>query len=247
MIFPQPTIDWYPQLKVFDTPDFSFNAELHEYRYKGEKFPSVTGIIEQFHEKFDSDYWSAIKAEERGVDQSVVLAEWKAKADRSCDLGTMVHEYAEFVTAGKKPPLVTDPDALRGIAKLDKIFATKLKNIIPVAQEIRIFSPKLKLAGTIDGLFEYKNKLIIGDYKTNEKFTTDEDRCFRNMLPPFENQLDNKLNIYSTQVSLYRVMLEEWGIKTEAAFLVHIPHGDAPAKFYPAKDFTKELKQYFKI
>jgi ATP-dependent exoDNAse (exonuclease V) beta subunit len=242
----KPTIDWYQKLNQFKNDEFKFFEAEHEYKYKGKKFESVTTFISQFHEKFDSDYWSQIKAEERGITQQEILAEWKAKADRSCDLGTMVHEYAEYKCAGKEPKEVTDEEVKKRIISLEEIFETKLKKFIPVAQEIKVFSPKLKLAGTIDGLFEYKQKLVVGDYKTNEKFTTDSDKCYKKLNPPFQNRWENKLNEYSIQVSMYRLILEEWGIETEAAFLIHIPPV-GKSNFHIAHDFRNELKIFFGI
>src|SRR6266403_5109289 len=127
----KPTVDWQKQLNQFNSKDFIFNEELHEYRYKGTKFESVTTVISQFHQKFDSEYWSEIKAEQRGITKEEILAEWKAKSDRSCDIGTMVHEYAEYKCAGKEPKEVTDPDVLKRIESLNIIFDSKLKKMIP--------------------------------------------------------------------------------------------------------------------
>ena len=114
----------------------------------------------------------------------------------------------------------------------------------PVAQELRIWSLKYKLAGTIDTLFWYKDKLIIGDWKTNKKFTFDTDFCYDNLITPFDNMFDNTHNRYSIQVSLYKLILREHGIETGPSFICWIPPNEEDAQFIPAKDYSNILYEY---
>ena len=81
------------ELSVFN--NIKYFDEPHKYYIDGEEMNSVTRVIGMFKQKFDSDYWSEKKAKERGISKDEILAEWKYKADYSCEKGTLFHEYAE--------------------------------------------------------------------------------------------------------------------------------------------------------
>ena len=78
------------KLEVFNDKSFTFDEPTHVYRYKTSKFDSVTTFLKTFKVPFDREYWSKRKADERGVDVSVVLNEWQGKADVANSLGTRV-------------------------------------------------------------------------------------------------------------------------------------------------------------
>ncbi len=62
-------------------------------------------------------------------------------------------------------------------------------------------------------LFLYRGKIYIIDYKTNKKFTTDKDLVYKEyLLHPFNKYYKTHLNEYSIQVSMYALILREWGI-----------------------------------
>ena len=81
--------------QITKVADFSFNEEYHSYTYKGKKLESVTTMLKRFKKSFNKEYWSVRKAEERGVDPSVILLEWEEKSKKSMDLGTRVHKFIE--------------------------------------------------------------------------------------------------------------------------------------------------------
>jgi hypothetical protein len=244
------------KLSVFKDPNFIFEEEAHTYHYKGIKYESVTTYIKRFKETFDKDYWSKRKAQERGVDVSFVLAEWQGKADEANDLGTKVHKWIEDFWNGDARELTTEDDP-RLVERIDKfldLYEKKFKNLVPLPSELKIFSKKWRLAGTIDQPFlmwDVKQKKIlflIGDWKTNKEFRYDEHPKgkYKKLLHPFTHLWANHLNEYSIQVSLYRLILEdEIGLETHGGFLCHIgPEG--PAKIYPIKDLRDLLKLYLK-
>lgn len=241
------------KISIFDTPDFTFDDPTHIYTYKGKQFPSVTGVISNFHAPFDSDYWLERKAEERGVDESIIKAEWDFKRDYACDLGTDVHEWIEDYYNEKWRPLPANEDRMNRVKKFLDLYVSRLCKLQPLAMELRIWAERWNLAGTIDALFlrhDYENQktyLLVGDWKTNKKFTYDEHPDVNGrykLLAPFDDLLDTKHNDYSIQISIYRLMLAEHGIETDGGFLVHLGPDDQPGKIFKAKDLREPLEKY---
>ena len=76
------------------------------------------------------------------------------------------------------------------------------------------------LCGTFDMLYYYDGSdgngtpgFVVLDYKTNSQLTNDYNKRFRRMLlPPFDDMVEQPLSLYSIQLSLYALMLEDIGI-----------------------------------
>ncbi len=255
------------KIKIFNDDNFVFDEKAHAYTYGKEKLTSVTTFIKNFSEPFDAEYWSKRKAkdriaEKRGISREQIkdndpdldltikeiIGEWDKKRDTACDMGTNVHFYIE----NKFTPGSTitrdnfeDLETLRRIDKFETLYESKLTNVIPIAQELRIFSRKLKLAGTIDGLFMRNGKLMILDYKTNAKMSTDADKCWQKLKAPFHDEWENELNKYSIQLNLYKLILSEYDIHVDSCALVYIPPSIDEPKILKVKDYESKLRAYF--
>jgi hypothetical protein len=240
------------KLEVFKDRNFTFEEGSHTYRYETIKYDSVTTYLKNFKVPFDREYWSKKKADERGVDVSVVLNEWQQKADNANSLGTRVHKWIEDFWSGNAPEVPADPGLRDRIDKFMEVYDKRLSILMPLRSELKIFSRKWRLAGTIDQPFlfwsdkEQRPFLIIGDWKTNGDFKHDDHPKgrYKKMLRPFTHLYENHHNDYSIQISLYRLILEEEAnIETEDGFLCHIgPEG--PAKIYRCKDLREPLRAY---
>jgi len=243
------------KLNYFLDPNFKFNEESHTYTYVDPQtkrpvqiFKSVTGFISQFKEKFDSDGVAARVAKKRGVSKESILNEWKKTSDTAMDLGTIMHKWIEDYYKGLNPKMPEDPILLARVNNFLQLHEEKLHKFNPEYQEFRLFSRKWGLAGTMDALFSLNGEYYVGDWKTNKKFTTDEDvvndRFAKKLLWPFEDLWDNSVNGYSIQLSLYRlIMQEEAGFNTNGAFLVWIGPNEKP-KLYKTVDLRDRLYQY---
>jgi ATP-dependent exoDNAse (exonuclease V) beta subunit len=233
-------------LDKFDDPNFIFDPVKHKYTYNGEEFISVTKFIQRFHKPFESDYWSKKKADEAGVPQDWILNEWKKLNDYANDVGTQTHNWIEDYFNGIWNPLPDNLDVINRINKFNIIFAKQLHKLEPLKFELRVFSKKWKIAGMIDSLFIYKGKIFIVDWKTNKDFTTDDHKKgkWEKLLYPFDEHWKNHLSEYSIQLSLYALILEEWGFEIGGAYLVHIGPDDEEAKMYKVKDMRENLKLY---
>jgi ATP-dependent exoDNAse (exonuclease V) beta subunit len=234
------------QLDCFEDIKFEFDPVAHRYTYEGEPFISVTRFIQQFHKPFEQDYWSKKKAEQAGVPQDWILAEWKKLNDYANEVGTDTHQWIEDYFNQIWKPLPNNLDVIHRINKFNKIYAKQLHKLEPLKFEVRVFSPKWKIAGMIDSLFVYRGKIYILDWKTNKDFTDDNHTkgTYEKLLAPFQDHFKNHLNEYSIQLSLYSLILEEWGFQVGGAYIVHIGPGDEDAELYKVVDMRDNLKLF---
>ena len=235
------------KLRVFDDPLFSFNEKYHRYAYDGTPLISVTKYISNFHLPFDKEAISKKTAASTGQTQEQVLEQWKTKNERSILVGHTVHNYIENYFKGIYQPLPADIGIISRINSFNIAWGKYLHKLQPIAFEKKIFHKDWGLAGTMDALFYYNDKVIILDYKSNEEFRDDTHPkgCYNKLLPPFDTYFQNHMSEYSIQVSLYSLILKEVAdIDVEKCFLLHI--GNEGPKMYTAHDFRDKLKEHFK-
>ena len=233
-------------LECFNDPEFKFNPTYHKYTYEGIQFESVTRFIQQFHKPFESDFWSKKKAEEAGVSQEEILNEWKKLNDYANDIGTATHQWIEDYYNQIWREIPSNLDLIHRINKFNRVFAKQLHKLEPIAFEVRVFSKKWKIAGMIDSLFLYKGKIYILDWKTNKEFTSDDHPKgkYEKLLHPFESFFKNHHSEYSIQLSMYALILEEWGFEIGGAYIVHIGPGDEESQLHKVIDMREELKMF---
>jgi len=232
------------KLECFNDDGFKFEPSVHKYTYDGDAFISVTTFIKQFYKEFDESYWSKRKAEEAGVPQEWILNDWKELADHANEIGNETHEWIEDHFNQNWKPLPTNLEVIDRINKFNVVYAKHLHKLEPLKFEVRIFSKKWKIAGMIDALFIYRGDIFILDWKTNKAFTTDDTvRYKERLLAPFNDFYKSHLSQYSIQLSLYSLILEEWGFKIGGAYLVHFPPDDE-AKMFKAVDMREQLKEF---
>lgn len=233
-------------LECFNDPEFKFDPKHHKYAYDGFPMESVTRFIHHFHLPFKQDYWSKQKAEETGVTQEEILKAWKQKNDYANEVGHETHLWIENYYNKIWQAIPTNLDIIHRINKFNKVYADQLYKLDPLKFEVRIFSKKWKIAGTIDALFIKHGRIYIVDYKTNGDFTTDDHPKgrYEKLLYPFENFYKNHINEYSIQISLYAAILKEWGFDVAGGYLLHIGPGDDDAKLYPCVNMVPDLEKY---
>jgi len=236
------------KLEFWKDSNFKFDEAKHVYTYGKDSFISVTTFVHDFVPEFDADYHAARIAEKEGVHFDEIKQRWADIAKIACDLGTSTHLWIENFYNGLEQPYPEDPMVVERIEKFNKIYDSWLKKFVPIAQELRLFSRKWQIAGTMDALFYYPpaKTIFVGDWKTNKIYRHDnhEKGTYNKMLPPFEDMWVNEHNSYSVQVSLYRLLLAENGIETNGAFLCHIGPNEQEPKIWQAKDLRKPLKEY---
>ena len=198
-----------------------FDSMNHEYFVDGKKIKySVTGLIESFFPKFDSDYWSSKKAIERIQMESGkltnenisnvkkdILMEWEDNRKDAADKGTLLHEKIENFYNNIEDSI----DAPEFI--YFKNFIKKYPKLKPYKTEWRIFDSNLSLAGSIDMVYEKDNgDLFLFDWKRSTKIVNGAGHLIESDYDYGFDELshiaDNSYNRYSLQLNLYKYVIE---------------------------------------
>lgn len=228
------------RLRHFQTPDFTFDLEPHEYRLGDRVLTSCTSWLKKFKEPFDAVSIAESLSQRRGCSPAEILAEW----ERAGWVGTKMHEFIEDHYNGITHQLGYDPEVDLRCAKFLDFKAGRLQSYEPVGQEVRVFHEASGICGTLDLLAWHPGveQLYVIDWKSSRKIGNDQDNQYRKMYGPFADLWDHEHNVYSLQISLYRLMLEAQFIPTAGGAIGWLPGGDTPAKLIPAIDFRERLR-----
>ena len=85
-------------MKYSKNKKVSFDSGTHSYLLKDKKLTSVTTLINNFKNEFDSDFWSKKIAKKENTTQEIILKKWKEKAFKSTEIGTAIHKIFEDYT-----------------------------------------------------------------------------------------------------------------------------------------------------
>lgn len=169
-------------------------------------------------------------------EQQAILDAWDEKTRASCERGTKIHAELENSFYKKKTNIDLSKYQIGGKFECIKD-RTELDLDYGVYPEYLIHrvSPdgKLCIAGQIDLLVKKGNKIIIGDWKTNEKIDTKSfyDTKIRSsvkMKYPLNNLDDVNYWHYTLQLSTYAWMVQKLNpdFEIEDLVLVHFDHND---------------------
>jgi len=196
----------------------AFNEEKHRYHDGDQEYVSVTTLIAKYTPEFDPDgHITRRCADKRGISDDQMRAEWDLIADDACKKGTHIHLMCEMLSLGIPIPASPENTALK------LIIQPFLDTVSVLSTEQIIYDKKVGISGMID-LIGYKDdKLVLYDYKTNKGDLMKPG--YGQLLKPLEHLENSTYNKYSLQLSIYRLMLENWGYKVEDSYLVHINGG----------------------
>lgn len=233
--------DWIKErLQLFADPRFRFEAEPHHYFLGERQLISFSTWIKDYKQEFDREAQAPRTAAKRNLTVQQVLAEW----DRSQWVGTRTHEFIEaYYQAPTTAVWEPDKEVQLRCQKFLDLHAGRLQEFVPVAQELRIFDESTGLCGTLDFLGWHlpTQQLYVLDWKTNKAIHSDRDPIWRMLRGPFSDLADHEHNVYSLQISLYRVLLEQAGIPTAGGAIVHLPAGRQAASIYQALDYRSRI------
>ena len=218
-------------LKAFE--DLEFYEEGHKYFLHGQEITlSVSGVGHRFiREPFNEKLQAARYAQKHGKTAEYWIKQWKCNSFRATTLGTKSHP--ELICPMIRPQYNETYNYLAPIHPKEEA-VLKFMDELPgsyhlVLNETKVYSGKnpdtnknLKelICGTFDMLYYYdgdgnpsKAGFMILDYKTNASLYSDYNRKFsKTLLPPFSNMIEEDLSLYTIQLSLYALMLEDIGI-----------------------------------
>jgi len=211
-------------------------------------YTSGTQFLHKFFKPFDADGEIAKRCAAReGCTIEEIKAKW-AKAGRDASaLGTKIHECCEDIELGRKE-LRNKPSSLKEEKMMEhavKMARRFYEGFDILGVEKIVFSPSLKIAGTID-LFARSKKdgtYIIGDHKTNKSIDL-EDAWNKFALPPISHLHDINGTHYSLQLNLYEYLLKREGyVPRDAKFKLFLNHiTEDGAKLIPMPDYQLEIR-----
>ncbi|GAC1603558.1 MAG: hypothetical protein NVS3B25_32340 [Hymenobacter sp.] len=229
------------RLAYFQTPDFVFDPEPHTYTLRGRELQSATSWLKQYTEPFIPEERAPVSAARAGCSVDEILAKW----EHNRWVGTRTHEHIENFYNGF-PSIGTeiDPEVQLRYGKFLALHHKRLHAFTPIGQEIRVFHEAAGICGTLDYLAWHKEKQEPWclDWKATKDLGNDQTDNYRRMRGPFADLWDHKLNVYSLQISLYRLMLEAQFIPTAGGAICWLPGGDTPAQVIPALDYRQRLR-----
>lgn len=221
--------------------DLSFDERNHLYKVNNTKInSSVSKIIKNFVDPFDSYKVSLRVSKNTNVSQKELLKKWKKEKDQACNKGKNVHLFGEHYPFDKN--LKAKDNLEKAIVK----FWNDLpRTVVPVMTELKMYHKKYLFAGTADILLynTITKKFIIADYKTNK----DLFKNYKNkkMLGLFNNLLDCPYNKYQLQLSFYQILLEQVGLEVSSRKLIWLTP-TSNYKLYSTDNYTSLLKDYLK-
>ena len=214
--------------------DFKFFDSDHHYEYKDKRVGmSVTRLIEEYTQEFDSQGVAERVALKQNKSVQEVLDEWKYKNQFSCAKGSICHEFSQHLWSGKEwlwsgfgrdeyenEIFYHTCDLIFDQAhNFHEDYKDRLEHL---ADEFVIGSEEYDIASAIDHLFINKltGGLVLVDYKTNSDIHKNE-RYAKNMKVPLSHLKDFTLNHYYIQLSIYKYIVEKYtNLKFEEMFIV---------------------------
>lgn len=209
---------------------FTENDHLYKSIINGKevKYISGTQFLNKFFPVFDPDGKIAERcAKKENISVEEIKNRWNKKKQVSCRLGTRLHETIEDTLLRRNLRNIPEDDNEKnrfnhGI-QIGKKFLQKL-DILGI--EKIIFSPSLKIAGTIDLFAKSKNSncYIIIDHKTNE--IINKENTFKKFcLDPISHIPDINFYHYALQLSLYEYLLKkEFYVDKKSEFKFFLNH-----------------------
>jgi len=192
----------------------SFNEENHIYTIENDnsQYMSVTTFVHSNFPKFDSEKiidnmmkstnWQ--KNKYFGLTKEEIKAKWDATRDEAANSGDY---YNEIITRKELPSNMKEMEYFKDFLA-DHNDDNEFK---PYRSEWRVFDEELKIAGSIDMVFENKNgELLIYDWKRcrnidkgNEKF-----KMNRPLNSELHDMFDTNYWHYVLQLNIYKLILE---------------------------------------
>jgi hypothetical protein len=227
-----------------DFSQITFDADHHRYYLNEHELTGVTSKLKTLEKPFDREGNARRVAEREGRSVAAVLAEWDDKAESGRRLGTTVHAHIKQVLLGDgqtTDPFLSLNIKLQEITAFDNFWSQLAPKIDYDLENIEcvIGCQELGLAGTVDTvLFSPEtNCFHIWDWKTG-KFELNNQ--FANFLPPFDDLEASKFNIYSLQVSAYRLIIERnTNLVMGDSYIVHLSRFGA--QVYKSLDLRERL------
>ena len=240
--------------------DLEFYEDGHIYLLNGQSLNSVSGIGHRFiREPFDEQKQAERYALRHGQTADYWIMQWKQNSFRATTLGTKTHEFGDSI----KPQYMPAYNYLAPIHPKEEAIVQFMQDMPAsmhlVLNETKVYSGKNPrkernlqelICGTFDMLYYYdgdgdesKAGFMVLDYKTNNSLYSEyNQRYHKTLLPPFDNMIEEDLSLYTIQLSLYALMLEDIGIPVIDRRIVWL-NNDGQYQLISVNDVSESLRQ----
>lgn len=212
-----------------------FEEERHKYFLGTQELLSATTLLGVYKEPFDPSGFLARRCAERdGITTEEILKKWGDKNIKACAYGHAVHSEVEHFLTTKEIRDTPHKDIVLDFSKIK--FTGK------IYPELRLMSNKYLIAGTCDIAQLNKDKVIIHDLKTNERFDI-KSKYGNKFKYPLDNLSECHLTSYSLQILIYGEMVKEHGFKFEPGHILWVNPKTRKIEKYDVLDLSKEVKK----
>lgn len=236
-----------------------FDAGPHKYTCAGEaNYTSVTTWNHSHFKQFDADaIITKMMANERtwpkspyyGKTREEIKAGWDKNRDEAAQLGTDMHYGIECYYRGETP-LVCHGGGGLTLSTHFLAFLADNPNLIPYRTEWMIFDEDVRLAGSIDMVYEGdgENEVMIYDWKRCKdikKMNTFGDFALTDCIAHLP---DTNFWHYALQLNTYKAILEaKYNKKITRMCLVCLHPNLSSYQVYKVPDLSKELAELFAL
>lgn len=219
----------------------TFDPKWHSYvDSDGARYVSVSKVIKKFIQPFDAIAISekcaaGTNPKYAGRDPAEIRQEWKVEGERGRNEGDNFHQFIEAVLCGKMEPGPISDRCGKLFIQGRKAVEKLLKRFTFLDCEMIVFSPDLKVAGTIDLLLydQIKKEIVIADWKQSKEIRVENN--YQCILSPLEHLQQTEMSQYTLQLSLYQFLLNKERYFPDVA-------GFRRAILHVGEDFCKPIK-----
>lgn len=250
--------------KAFD--GIFFKEDTHQYFLpeKGNiELNCVSNMTHKYVPYVDWDEVCRNKAMKLGIPFEELKEKWRYNNIKATNSGTHVHEYGEswfYYARGEKDKVIPmfkrqiEGDYFLPNSKKEEAVEAfyswylRQNGLYTIMPETQVYTDKY--AGTFDLLAYYKHPtddtksgLVLLDWKTNNALHNNFARNNNSMLlPPFDHLYNEDESLYTLQLSLYQIPLEDIGFKIVGRRLIWVKE-DGTYEMVRINDETKRLRQ----
>jgi len=185
----------------------TFDPENHSYiDSNGMEYTSVTKLISRAFPVFEKEAVAKRKSAETGIPFQNYIDKWRKIGKEAANEGSLMHEIAEKVIRKQEKFVPRNRNERLNLQEIQNTVSI-LEQRYSLEPEIIIFSPKYRVAGTVDLLGSGKDGFCIFDWKRICRLERSS-RKFGTILPTMR-LMDCNFVHYSLQTALYEIILKE--------------------------------------